>query len=91
MARLIDADALIAYWEEKVTFGECAKWEAQQIIDAIEYAPPRVYVDAVSVVRCRDCKHWHKRDDLTYCDRTDYGYGYKADDYCSYGERKTDE
>ena len=48
--RLIDADALIAYWEEKVTFGECAKWEAQQIIDAIEYAPPRVYVDAVSVV-----------------------------------------
>ena len=40
------------------------------------------------VVTCGECKHWHEKDGLTYCDRIDYGYGYKADDYCSYGERK---
>lgn len=86
--RLIDADALIAYWEEKVTFGECAKWEAQQIIDAIEYAPPRVYVDAVSVVRCGECK-WYNcgacfRDDGANNSRN-------ADGFCSYGERKNND
>lgn len=43
------------------------------------------------LVRCKECKHWHSKDNLTYCDRTDYGYGYKADDYCSYGERKESE
>ena len=41
-----------------------------------------------NLVVCGECKHWHKKDDLTYCDRIDYGYGYKADDFCSYGERE---
>ena len=40
------------------------------------------------LVRCKECKHWHKKGDLTYCDRIDYGYGYKPDDFCSYGERR---
>ena len=40
---------------------------------------------------CSECKHWHEKDGLTYCDRIDYGYGYKADDFCSRGERKDDE
>lgn len=43
-----------------------------------------------NLVVCGECKHWHKKDALTYCDRTDYGYGYKADDFCSYGERRTE-
>ena len=46
-------------------------------------------VDAVEVVRCRDCKWWKKWA------RTCAWYSYShimihADDYCSHGERKTD-
>ena len=64
-------------------------------------------VDAVEVVRCRDCKHsddgCHK-DGLRYCmrgikadDYNETGYIYPVEevvrdvDYCSYGERRTEE
>lgn len=40
------------------------------------------------IICCKNCKHWHKQNNLTYCDRIDYGYGYKPDDFCSYAERK---
>lgn len=43
---------------------------------------------AKRIVKCKECKHWHIKDDLTYCDKINYGYGYKADDFCSYGEWK---
>lgn len=39
-----------------------------------------------NLVTCGECKHWHSKDNVTYCDRINYGYGYKFDDYCSYGE-----
>ena len=42
------------------------------------------------IVRCKDCMHWHKKGDLTYCDRIEYGYGFEADDFCSRAERRTD-
>lgn len=46
-------------------------------------------VDAVPVVRCKDCKHHHYSEcEIPYCDRIDYGYGWKDDDFCSHGERK---
>lgn len=64
----------------------------------------RVYaVDAVEVVRCRDCKYrhkeWHhdKRNKnggywISWCDNdaiAERVYGLAADyDFCSYGERK---
>ena len=44
-------------------------------------------VDAVEVVRCKDCKHWT----MGYCNHFAY-YSYEPitgeDDFCSYGERK---
>ena len=44
------------------------------------------------MVRCKDCKHHHyEGEDIPYCDRIDYGYGWKDDDYCSMAERRTDE
>lgn len=39
-------------------------------------------VDAVPVVRCRECKH------NSYCCRSINPYGECDNDYCSYGERK---
>lgn len=50
-------------------------------------------VDAVEVVRCRDCKHWG----TGYVGETEYGkvcefanYMVGANGYCLYGERKED-
>ena len=46
-------------------------------------------IDAVEVVRCKDCKNWresHSEDEESYC----YIDGRTTDstDYCSWGERK---
>ena len=38
------------------------------------------------LVRCKECKHWDTVDGECYADRGIYFP--KADDYCSYGERK---
>lgn len=46
-------------------------------------------VDLVPVVRCKNCKHHHYSVcEIPYCDRIDYGYGWKDEDFCSRGERK---
>lgn len=49
-------------------------------------------VDAVEVVRCKDCKHWeYEYDDVGLCvtDVPDIdGVERVADDFCSYGERR---
>lgn len=55
-------------------------------------------VDAVEVVRCKDCKHCKKyRNRLDpmlnhqLCVRMDkYAFGVDEDDFCSYGERRTE-
>lgn len=45
-------------------------------------------VDAVPVVRCKDCKHYKPEGYECGCDFAG-GLSYvKPDDYCSYGERK---
>lgn len=59
-------------------------------VDVIERAPA---VDAVEVVRCRDCKFFRvmKYSGSTYCKRTVETYGIRItnpEDFCSYGERK---
>ena len=48
-------------------------------------------VDAVEVVRCKDCKYgdWDsKPDDAMVCMRTKDGFWRSGNDFCSYGERK---
>ena len=51
-------------------------------------------VDAVQIIRCKDCKFAARRAASVYpvveCMRPDVGYGAARglDDYCSYGERK---
>ena len=51
-------------------------------------------VDAVEVVRCRNCKYgdWDsKPDDAMVCMRTKDGFWRSGNDFCSYGERKEDD
>lgn len=52
-------------------------------------------IDAVPVVRCKDCKHW--RDDnprangYHCCYRMHNIFPMKESDFCSRGERRTDD
>lgn len=44
-------------------------------------------VDAVPVIRCKDCQHWDEEDRV--CGLRDcYGWDYKPDSFCSWAERK---
>ena len=93
--RLIDADALFDEFLKRYTerernrnlvFAACEI--KQDFADMVSNFQP---VDAVEVVRCKDCKHWHK--DTVFCGYMSYGeaserVNWYADDFCSYGERK---
>ena len=54
-------------------------------------------VDAVEVVRCRDCKRCYKhitkrhKQTMWLCMRHDLEVCVRPDDFCSYGERKADD
>lgn len=51
----------------------------------VECAPT---VDAVEVVRCKDCKFFVKAKDWFACQK--WYMDIRKDDFCSYGERKED-
>lgn len=94
MARLIDADK-INYHEHTECMGH-GDFETVRTVTDKEIAEIPT-VDAVEVVRCRDCKWYMPGDlftDVMFCHRLkkDNGkpakYNYCADDFCSYGERK---
>ena len=96
--RLIDADELTTnvltedmmsdIWNDDVE-------ACEDFLTLIEDAPT---IDAVEVVRCKDCKYYKPsavasrnmcfRKDV---DRTQVCYDFQPGDFCSYGERRTDE
>lgn len=54
----------------------------EKVID-LSYLP---VVDAVPVVRCRECRHWKHDDDIGWCENPDGVGNYSdPDDFCSYG------
>ena len=71
--RLIDANALIKEANADVAYGYV---DAKQIADAPT-------VDAVEVVRCRECAEWDEKEH-----ECSHWYGFRENDFCSYGERK---
>ena len=84
--RLIDADALISYMDEcsqesrfRVYYGYAKSF--------IDDAPT---VDAVEVVRCRDCIKRYDTDECPMCflNRGLYVECTKDDGFCDLGERK---
>jgi hypothetical protein len=92
--RLIDANALIdKFWQP-----ECRTQTRRDFVAMVNYAPT---VDAVEVVRCKDCKHYRNHPNglcYLHTEPFDNKQGYKGDavcveqdDFCSYGERKTNE
>ena len=92
--RLIDADALVA--KLKTQYGEELGWQCivnmSDVGMMVEDAPT---VDAVEVVRCKDCKWYAPNNDGFW-----YGCTFdtrnkddepKSNDFCSYGEKKVSE
>ena len=82
--RLIDANAMRDDWLEN---GENEYvYDTNAVLDSIDSQPT---VDAVEVVRCRDCKHCDPEN--YHCDHhmgTSAPLRRKPDDFCSYGEQK---
>ena len=78
--RLIDADACIDYIRNN----------NQQAWEALAYAPT---IDAVEVVRCKDCKHKYVSGNGTtqyyVCDFMDAQY--EEDGFCHHGESEVKE
>lgn len=58
-------------------------------LDVVRYLSTLPTVDAVEVVRCKDCKHWL---DYGVCNRhiTYPALWMEKNDFCSYGERRND-
>jgi hypothetical protein len=50
-------------------------------------------IDAVEIVRCKDCKHWyqHRRTPLGSCYCECLGVYRPAHFYCAYGRRREDD
>lgn len=85
MDDLISRSALLAEYDRQ------HKGEAGKARTLIANAPA---VDAVEVVRCKECKHWLKdfaghTEFVGRCEWANYVVG--AAGYCVYGERKADE
>lgn len=66
-------------------FAELAEILKKGIVEEIEKAPT---IDAVLVVRCRDCRFFQHG---TTCTRFGIRMSRAYDDYCSYGGRKNAE
>ena len=81
--RLIDADKVIVSDDD--CFGKCRDCKnnitnCSNLVDLINDEPT---VDAVEVIRCRECTH----ADTKRCPLYMAGWGYTDDDFCSCGER----
>ena len=87
MARLIDAEPILKRWNTE-SLGR------KEMYDMVKNAP---MVDAVPVVRCKDCRHWSEmQNSAGACLRHSviagsWWNGTDSTDYCSFAERRNDE
>ena len=82
--RLIDANELVSILEEYATGIYYEDIFSMSVLKRI--IGERKTVDAVEVVRCKDCKAFHNGK----CDRLLGLPNPYPDSFCSYGERRTD-
>ena len=93
---LIDADALYDKVEQKYKVSSGSIHSGyREFLNMICDAP---VVDAVEVIRCRDCK-WFDPVRQECCGNfvtnneggADFTINFEENDFCSFGERRTDE
>ena len=88
--RLVDADeaykVLTDYYHHRTEI------QHKALKEAIERVPT---IDAVPVVRCKDCKymteHYDTDGNVPYWTCSEWDSGTDYDGYCHYGERKENE
>ena len=96
MARLIDADALLAEYDRQHE-GEPGK--ARKLIEDAptidrptrsQFKRMAVQLGYERVVHCKDCKYWQDNNDGYPHEECRWWHGETPDsnDFCSYGERK---
>ena len=89
--RIGDLDAAVQEVSEKIAFCEINKLGNEltlllQVRDAVMDCPT---IDAVPVVRCKDCDHrTHDGAGKPYCLALEMYLNKELDFFCSYGERK---
>ena len=83
--RLIDADALWRKFESEPWYDNADRDEIA--LPLVDEAPT---VDAVEVVRCRECRYRFKNNghDKSGCPIIDANIWMDDDDFCSHGERE---
>ena len=87
--RLIDADALCRRVGAVYTIAQgCGAPEIAVFYKALQEEVEQMEtVDAVEVVRCKDCKFFHEYEDgETYCEQMGI-YGALPDGFCNEGEK----
>lgn len=75
--RLIDADSLLKRMQNDPLFDLVERYGVSGVIEA------EPTVDAVPVIRCKDCKYWNGSG--KYCD---YEMSGLEDDFCSWAKRE---
>lgn len=99
MSKYIDADALRQELILKQLYfrdNSDERFGMGCVIATLDNLPA---ADVVEVVRCKDCKHsvrYECKNDVCYkftmCRRRDsYSEGVEDDDFCSYGERRSED
>lgn len=90
--RLIDAGAIIKRAEESFKNAGLHGEDYRKFKKWLRTTPT---IDAVEVVRCKDCKWWGGNKNTEHnnhiCNRAliqEVDYWTRADDYCSHGKRK---
>ena len=100
---MVNEKLLIDLWSvnmNEVDTSDCT--DVEDVLSAvISYLSELPTVDAVEVVRCKDCKYWKDswvapdgKHEHGYChmeESDDVVVGRWDDDFCSYGERRTDD
>ena len=99
MARLIDADAFIQEHCDDCKYfrvnGICT--HDDPVCGSVQIVMELPTVDAVEVVRCKDCKHYDNSEGICWCHLNSKFYpggvdwhSFPEDGFCSSGERRTD-
>lgn len=91
--RLIDADALIRIFtrdEYERVRNDYHSGYNDGLLHAVVVADDQPTVDAVPVIRCRECK-WNTAVEWVHCAMVGGMFGRTTDNYCSRAERKEHE
>ena len=85
--RLIDADRALEIVRDQAIAHPNAYYLTTYATLTLRESPT---IDAVPVVRCRECKRWERHTEVNrdYGGCRRYSSTMRYDDFCSYGERK---